>query len=594
VDRAGDEGRHDLTSTPDLAGERPAASHSPDADAAAPVVARRAPVWLLLHLATLVVAAAMLLWFNRNQWFFGDEWEFIVNRGLVDSRLGLWYPHNEHLSTLPILAYSALINTFGLGSYWPYITLLVLVHLVLTHLLWRVMMRAGVAPMIATAGAAVFAVLGAGAENLLWAFQIGFIGSLAFGWAAALVVDRSDRLCRRDAWAVVLLIAALMCSGIGVPAVAIVTLLALARARGLLRPLVVGGIPTALFGIWYLLAPQPPKPPWETAADGGALSLVSYVVRSLRDVLTASTDLPGIVALVLIAAAFGFALWMTAQIILRRPGAVDTAIALVGLYGTAGFLLMSGFGRGGDGTASRYVYVAMALALPGLMLAVSKLARPVWAQAVVVAALAVVLVINVMTLREWSHGEADREQAAKQTIIAAEQLLSDSEQIIGEQPEPTFNPDITTASLPWLVSQGLPLDALTPQGLASARLGLQVDIDAQDASLPGGPPPAIEDLAEASITDEPASATGVRCIEVTATGGDPHLVLIAPGGLTTLSVGSDVGGPFAVALQSDLDAGQRVDVLQPGETRYVQTTLPEGTAIRLTLAMPESVVCGVA
>ena len=497
------------------------------------------------------------------------------------------------MSTLPILAYDALINTVGLGSYWPYISLLVLVHLTLTHMLWRVMMRAGVAPMIAVAAAAVFALFGAGAENLLWAFQIGFIGSLAFGWAAALVIDRSDRLSRRDAWAVVLLIAALMCSGIGVPTVAIVTLLALARSRGLLRPLVVGGIPTALFLIWYVLAPQPPKPTWETAADGGALSLVAYVVRSLRDVLTASTDLPGIVALGLIAVAFGFALWMTVQIVRGRPGAVDTAVALVGLYGAAGFLVISGFGRGGDGTASRYVYVAMALALPGLMLGVSKLARPVWAQAVVVAALAVVLVLNVMTLRDWSHGEADREQAAKQTIIAAEQLLANGEEIIGDKPEPTFNPDITTASLPWLVSQGLPLDALTPQGLASARLGLQVDIDAQDTSLPGGTPPVIEDLAEASITDEPSGPAGVRCIEVTATGSDPHLVLLAPGGASTISVGSDVGGPFAVALQSDLDAGQRVDVLQPGETRYIETTLPEGTAFRLTLAMPESVVCGV-
>ncbi len=67
----------------------------------------------------------LLSWVNRNQWFFGDEWEFIVSRGLVDYRLALWYPHNEHLSTLPIPLQRALRNTFGLGTYWPYIAVLV-------------------------------------------------------------------------------------------------------------------------------------------------------------------------------------------------------------------------------------------------------------------------------------------------------------------------------------------------------------------------------------------------------------------------------------------------------------------------------------
>ena len=126
----------------------------------------------------------------------------------------------------------------------------------------------------------MFALFGAGLENLLWAFQIGFVGSLAFGWAAALVVDRSDRLCRRDAWAVGSLIAGLMCSGIGVPTVADRHLLALARSRGLLRPLIVGGVPTAVFLIWYVVEPQPPAPPWETAAQGGMLALASMRCRA--------------------------------------------------------------------------------------------------------------------------------------------------------------------------------------------------------------------------------------------------------------------------------------------------------------------------
>ncbi len=203
------------------------------------------------------------------------------------------------------------------------------------------------------------------------------------------------------------------------------------------------------------------------------------------------------------------------------------------------------------------------------------------------------LVFNVMTLRERSHAEADRESATRQTIIAAEWLIANGERIIGDQPEPMYDPDITVQSLPWLVEHGLPVDQLTPTGLASARLSLQIDLDPQGASLPDGTPPSIEDLSDASVTGEQSNVPGVRCVQIAATGADPRLTVIAPGGRTTFSVSSDAGGPFAVALEPDPAAGQRVAGLQPGETRYLQTTLPAGTPIRLTLAMPESVVCGV-
>src|SRR5690349_10903543 len=83
----------------------------------------------VLHPATLLIAAAVLLFENRGQWFYGDDFEFIFNRGLGHSVYGLFTPHNEHWSTVPILVYRALFNIFGLRSYTPYVVVLVALHI---------------------------------------------------------------------------------------------------------------------------------------------------------------------------------------------------------------------------------------------------------------------------------------------------------------------------------------------------------------------------------------------------------------------------------------------------------------------------------
>ena len=128
---------------------------------------------------------------------------------------------------------------------------------------------------------------------------------------------------------------------------------------------------------------------------------------------------------------------------------------------------------------------------------------------------------------------------------------------------------------------------------AGARLGLQIHIDGQDANSPGGTPPGIADQGGLSLSNASPPNAGVPCIRLTATGSDPHLILTASGDLSTISVSSAVGGLFALALQANLVAGQQVAGLDAGETRFIKTSLPAGTPIRLTLAMPESVVCGV-
>ena len=80
--------------------------------------------WLCVHLATLLLAAIVLVWVNRDQWFFPDEREFIVNRGFDNPALSIWVPRNERWVTVPAVIYALLRNTVGSGSSWPYIGVL--------------------------------------------------------------------------------------------------------------------------------------------------------------------------------------------------------------------------------------------------------------------------------------------------------------------------------------------------------------------------------------------------------------------------------------------------------------------------------------
>src|SRR5438034_326929 len=85
--------------------------------------------------------------------------------------------------------YAALLNTFGLRAYWPYMAGLLLAHAANVVLLFElVRRRAG--DLIAIAAALIMLVLGAGWEDLLWAFQLGWLASMAFGLGAMLALDR--------------------------------------------------------------------------------------------------------------------------------------------------------------------------------------------------------------------------------------------------------------------------------------------------------------------------------------------------------------------------------------------------------------------
>src|SRR3954462_5852374 len=112
------------------------------------------------------------------------------------------------------------------------------------------MRRAGVVPWIATAATTLFVFFGGGVADILWAFQIGFTGSLVFGLTHLLLADHDGPVDRRDAIGLLAGLAGLLCSGVAVTMTMVVGLTMLMR-RGwriaLLHTVPLG----AVYSLWW-------------------------------------------------------------------------------------------------------------------------------------------------------------------------------------------------------------------------------------------------------------------------------------------------------------------------------------------------------
>lgn len=297
---------------------------------------------LIVASATVVVCAA-ILWLARGFTFYFDEWTFILP---IDTSWTVYLqPHNEHPVMLPRLIYSALLNTVGMRSYIPYMGVLLALHATSVVLLFElVRRRAG--DLIGVGAAMLLLLLGAGWENLLWAFQITFVGSVACGLAALLVIGARPWL------AMLLLFASLMFSGIGLVflvAAGVWLVLTPARRRDLLW---LAPVAIAL-GAWYIAYGHSGQPPKPVSIAGNVSALPLYVLWGL------GASVAGLIGeggwfgpAVLLLAVTAIALtWRR-----RRPDAfaIAVAAALVTVY------LLVGLNRAQLGfeqsAAGRYVY----------------------------------------------------------------------------------------------------------------------------------------------------------------------------------------------------------------------------------------------
>ena len=165
--------------------------------------------WLAFALLSFL-AIGLIMRAGRDLFFFGDEWAVLLHRrGL--SVADFMRPHNEHVIAVPVLTYKLLLAIFGMDSYTPYRLTVTLFHVGACAALYAYA-RPRLGVWTALVPAALLLFLGAAWEDLIWAFQITFVGAVAFGLATLVALDK-----RRDGLACLALLCSLACSGIGLP-----------------------------------------------------------------------------------------------------------------------------------------------------------------------------------------------------------------------------------------------------------------------------------------------------------------------------------------------------------------------------------------
>jgi len=537
----------------------------------------------LVHVATLIGGGALLRAFTTKQWFFNDEWEFLVDRGFAGRPLQLLVPHNEHWSTLPLLVYRTLFGIVGVRTYTPYIVVLLLLHLVLAHALWRLMRHSGVDPWIATALAGLFILIGSGFENLTWAFQIGFVGSVLFGVLALLSTDVRPHGRRRLVMEWAFCVAALMCSGIGVSMVVMVGLGALLR-RGVRAGVSVVIVPAVVYGAWFVTVGRVGYVGVGLKPSDAAL-LVPYIWHGLTATFDALTDVMGAGVVVII----GLALWLA----VRRRNAIRHPAMTAAALTAPIFFLIDGVGRIALGVdqagAPRYIYIAAVLLLPLAGNVMSHLAGGrVLFRALVVLVVAAATLHQALVLQAEGQALATIRSSEQRQVIAAAQLLHSGMQTIATVPDPQWATALTVSDLEALdAHDDLPAPiGLMPVDFLNARLALQTSLTT-DPVFSGGASPAVASAAPALHAD----ASG--CVPPIA-GGAPHVTL-AFSQPASIRIAPAIGGMIALRLQLAGQPGVSDPITQPLAAAHVLWLNVAQAGETLILALPSATaLCGVA
>jgi len=312
--------------------------------------------------AALLVAAAVLLSYASGLTYFQDSWEYLMHRrGLsVDALLK---PHNEHIVLIPVAIEQLILRVFGMSSTTPEFVVLTALLLATATLVF-VYARRRLGPWPALMAAVLLLFLGPAWQDLLWPFQIGFVGSLLFGIAMLLALERADR--RWDRAACLFLAISIGFSTIGLTFAlgAAVDILQRRRSRGLRRAWLVA-VPLFFYAAWYLgwghdaethltlhnvlVSPR-------FVAEGFSSSLASLLALATIADEAVGRSQWGLPLLVILLALLGYAK-------VRKPGFSPRLWPV--LASAAAFWFLAGFNYipGREAYSSRYLYAGAVFVL---------------------------------------------------------------------------------------------------------------------------------------------------------------------------------------------------------------------------------------
>jgi len=290
------------------------------------------PVVLLLAAAALS-SAALLLALGSKLTFLLDDWEFLLYRPGFNAH-SILDPHGEHISVAPVLIYKGLLETAGMGSSLPYLAVSV-AFFVCSAILLFVYLRRRVDPWLALLGATIVLFLGPAFDDLIWDFQMGFTGSLAFGLGALLLLERDSR--RTDLLACASLTVAVTFSSLCLPFIA-AACVAIGLGTERVRRLYVVATPALLYAAWWI--------GWGHTADS-ALSLHNVAATPVYVLDAASATIASLFGLVqfgqgvppgglgfgrpLLLVVLALAAWRLARMG-RVPRSLWIAVALAGTF----------------------------------------------------------------------------------------------------------------------------------------------------------------------------------------------------------------------------------------------------------------------
>lgn len=543
----------------------------------------------LAFLAAVVLALGIFEWYARSFWFVGDEWDFLATNRLagVDGE-AFWRlvlrPHNEHWSTLPRLWYWAADSQFGLRSYTPYVTAVILLHLGLAVLLWMLLRRLGVQPWIAAGFGSIFALFGPGAENIFWGFQVGFVGSALFGLAAILLADHDGHDRRRDVLAGFSGLAALLCSGIGIP-FAVGLGVAICFRRGIRSAAVIVAPLALVFLAWYVAFGRANEA--NTVPRSGPSQWPPYIFEQTTNALEQVSQLPmvGGVVLALVLAWVGYRI--------RRDYAVNPRLApLYGLLGTAVVLsLTTALGRASLGVdqarASRYVYLLAVMLIPVLAAMLDSALRRDRRASVPIAIFMVIAIVGCVTaIPRYAFAQGQLVMVQRNALLAAiSDPLTAKHAADSFLPYPQLSPDVTLGALRARAAAGdlpkwIPSDAERAAARAATLIGVA------PAEGTSGLEPARVEVEGAAVQ---AAADGCLVI-VAASSAALARVAIGPESGVVVTVAPDNLASADVAFDADPTVPVPIAASGP-QPIAVTTSLPAKLALRLARAGATTTVC---
>ena len=561
-------------------------------EGSAPVRTRHA------HLALWALVAASGVWLvarNWDLWFGGDDWFILLDRRVSPGpgQLGLFEPHNEHWSTIPILVFRGMESVFGVREYWPYVVLLVVVHLAIVVLLWHVMVRSAIDPWLALGFTAIVAVPGVGFENLTNVWQMQLISPLALGLGALLLLPERGPLGWRDGIASILLTIGMACSGVGITMLGVVALVAFIR-RGWRVALAVAALPVIAYAWWYLAYGR-------DAPDVTTLSyrtVPGFVWDGLTDALGDLVRLRG-VGVVIVVAVFA---WLVCQL-LHRPIPRTLLFPAVLALGAVVSLALTGWRRGNITvpSLSRYAYITIVLVLPLVAASadwlVRRLARERFATVVTVVTGVLLLVVVFAQVRIFDNYVDSIEEAKrveKAAFLTTALLVREGHLLLNDHPMFIYEPQVTAAKIAALDRDGK-LPSLTGLRLGDrytvlARLDLVVAPDHLSGILPN--PAAVQLGIVHGAQTEPVTGRP-DCVALTPSKPGATAQLLTEG---KVAVGLLGDGQLAlrVARPDGRVQGEDVDATLDPQAEQVLNIGPiEAGAVVLTLPKGTTRVCGV-